>query len=184
MLIRILASGECRHIDNSTGAALISAGLAELIPPKPQPEHLSQRQRGIPTANGTVPPVPRPAPQPVFSIVTEKYLDALSGPDKKVLAVRMALDKYVSHYFGKPEHINACMTWEGGARYFNGFGRAVPAEIVEAYTRQWKANKDLRLPDAVLNPDRSCKENQDLQADKEFFNNQVAGGIVPFRPVA
>jgi len=140
MRVRYLNNNREDHVERNLGQSLIRAGIAVEVPtPK------------------------TPAPVRQFSIVIENYNDGRTL-DKKVVAIRMDYGKTVAHYFGKPELINARKEWPGGGRYLNGFGCAVPDEIVREYAKVWKKNEDLRLPKEVLDPDNSCAENEKMAA--------------------
>jgi hypothetical protein len=132
------ANGEVSSVRNDLGRELVRAGLCTVLEQEPE-VNPNQRPRYA----------PGPAPESRWFITIENYDDALC-PGKKVLAVRMDCAQQVAYYFGQPEHINACIKWEGGQRFVNGFGRAVPESVAVNYARQWESNPHLRLPDAVL----------------------------------
>jgi len=132
MKIRILASGEVRHIDNSTGTALVSAGLAEV---------LTKDDLNLPKPGDYVSVPPK----------WEVLVKQVNQTGRSELVIRMTRPGFVADYFGEPQYANSFRSWpgpdgktEGGRRWLNGFGMAVPDEILEQYTKQWKRNRHLR----------------------------------------
>lgn len=126
MKIRILASNEIRHIDNSTGSALVSAGLAEALPGSEAP--------GLPKPYkaGTV-----PAPQ--WSV------EHIQLGTRGILAVVMEINGQRTLYTGDPKRANDRVTWDGGGRYLNGCGREIPREILKQYAKQWTEPEPMAL---------------------------------------
>ncbi len=118
--------------------------------------------------------------EPVWSIVTITYRDGFCGPGKKILAIERNFGQQVSRYFGLPERVNAQVQWQGGGRFLNGFGCAVPDEIAKVYARQWKKNKDLRLPDYLLYPKPDTSANERMKALKDQMDREVASGELSF----
>jgi hypothetical protein len=179
MKIKIFASGEVKHISNEIGSTLISAGLAELtdapVTGTEGKSHIDLQREHL---AASIAASPKPNLTPKFSIVTVPYNDG-QVPDKHVLAIRQDIGPQHFLYAGKPELVNAKRTWDGGFRYLSGFSCEVPGDIVESYTRQWKKNKHLRLPDEVLNPTRD-ERNDSVRAEKDQYDKGVRGGNIPF----
>lgn len=168
MKIRILASGEIRHIDNSTGSALVSAGLAESL------SATDDKPGRLPRAGDAV------VPQPIWEVVVIKSA-------QPVLAIRMTIGTQDALYTGDPKKVNARVEWNGGGRFTNGFGREVPEEIAKQYAKQWKSNDHLRAVGGFSDPDTrdafSSTVNTVGQQEKEAFDREVANGNVPFTRV-
>jgi hypothetical protein len=187
MKIRILASGEIRHIDNSTGSALISAGLAELISksdsPAPQP--------------GDYKP-----PQPKWSVivVTLETTITLAGRQQKFLAIRREVSRplagqrrnsqpgVVSYTLGGFTDSSWCSLppdfvhdkkYANGEVFCSAFGCPVPPEILAEYKRQWKANPDLRAPyEGRPVPNRPDDPKADKAAIETRVENAAVAGVV------
>jgi hypothetical protein len=150
MKIRIIASGEIRHIDNSTGSALVSAGLAEALSnPDDKPGRLPKYGDA------------RPA-EPLWEVSVVK------GSARNELAILMTILGQTHQFQGDPDTANAKVTWDGGFRYVNGLGREIPEEILRQYRKAWKSNLDIR-PVAGFNPEAqahfSSKVNEDQASD-------------------
>jgi len=133
MKIRILASGETRHIDNSTGTALVSAGLAEALSAD---ESTGKLPKYNPSANA----------EPEWEVLTV-------GITQQELVIKMTLLGGVYHYGGAPQNANRKIVWDGGFRYANSLGREIPKNILEQYTRQYKDSPSLRGPQPSSEPD-------------------------------
>jgi len=165
MKIRILASNEVKHVENSLGSTLISAGLAE---PTQDPV--------------TDSPLPKPGdfkiPEPKWSVIVHPWSHPLRET-RSVLFIQMNFMHGSVQYCGHPKKVNARVEWPGGGRYLNPFGRPVPPEIVAEYTKQWNAHEELRLTDAELNPTKVDDENRQRAKDKAEFDRAVAEGHVP-----
>lgn len=159
MKIRILASGEIRHIDNSTGSALVSAGLAEVV---------SKNDSNLPVPGDFKPTPPKWA--------------VLVLPDSKTLVIRMSFPSSVMDYFGPPKDANRIVQNGGVSRYVSGFGREVPSEIVSEYTRQWKSNERLRGVPAGLQAAAAGGTNTQEKAAKEFADSELKSGRVRYTP--
>jgi hypothetical protein len=69
------------------------------------------------------------------------------GLSKKELVIRMSILGQVYYFSGNPASANKTVAWDGGSRFLNGFGRAIPKQILEAYREQWNANESLRGPE-------------------------------------
>lgn len=147
MKIRILASGETRHIDNSTGTALVSAGLAVVLSDRPQPGDY------IPD-------------QPTWEVTTV-------GVTKQELVIRMTILGQTYYFSGNPATANKTISWDGGCRFLSGMGRAIPKDILEVYRDQWKSNPALRGPQFSVIPEAtSCPENEAQAAEKAMRENK------------
>ena len=186
MKIRILASGEVRHIDNSTGGALISAGLAELI---------SKSDNPLPGPGDYRPP------QVEWSVVVmspETEIN-LAGRQLKWLAIRRDVKRpLVSQQAGKdgkpgnyqvgggftdssfcslpPDFVHNKRYANGGA-FCSAFGCPVPDEILKEYKRQWKANPDLRFPYEGRPAPNRPDEKADRAAVETFVENTARTGV-------
>ena len=165
MKIRILASGEVRHIDNSTGTALVSAGLAEVL----TKDDLN---------------LPKPGDYVSIPPTWEVLVKHVNQTGRSELVIRMTRPGFVADYFGEPQFANAFKSWpgpdgktEGGRRWLNGFGMAVPDEILEQYTKQWKRNRHLRAEAA---PGVAAANMQSVQGtrlsppDMNYSNGRMA----------
>jgi hypothetical protein len=156
MKIRILASGEIRHIDNSTGSALISAGLAEGLstPADDKPGRL---------------------PRPGDAVKVEPFWEVVVvGITKTELVIRMTILGQSYLYGGAPDKANQKISWDGGFRYASGLGREIPEPILSQYKRQWKDNPELQAV-AAFSPDTqaafSSRENEVQAAAKAARGN-------------
>jgi len=98
--------------------------------------------------------------------------------DGKTLCIRMCLGNSVVDYFGSPDAANARREWKGGGRWLNGFGMAVPPEILKQYARSYKENPSLRgaaftsLPEGV----NTGPSNETMAANKEACDRELASG--------
>lgn len=160
MKIRIFASGEVKHVENSIGSVLVSAALAEVT-----------------DAPVTVTPLPKPGD---FKVPEPKWLVDLH-PRAQVHVIQMCFMHQFHYYSGKPEDANASEKWNGGTRWLNGFNRAIPKPIVEEYARRWKADPfHCDIPKYVsANPvrdDTNARANQ----DQKRFDDAVRAGSVPY----
>ncbi len=153
MKIRILASGEIRHIDNSTGTALVSAGLAESLSADESTRKLPKYQPTLIT-------------EPEWEVIT-------TGVTKQELVIRMTILGGVYHYSGAPETANRKISWDGGFRYANKFGREIPKPILEQYKRQYKDSPNLRGPEGNGEPGAgACPENVAMAIEKDMRDNK------------
>ena len=147
MKIKIIASGEIRHIQNDMGSALVSAGLAEALSDRPQPgDYIPEQPKWEVTTVGTV---------------------------KEELVVRMTILGQTYYFSGNPANANKTISWDGGCRFLNGMGRAIPKDILETYRDQWKSSPALRGPEFSMIPEAtSCPENEKQAAEKSFRENK------------
>ena len=140
MKIKNLFTGVVSSERADIARALIRQGLCEALEPDaPEGEGVSK----LP---------------PKFNAATFVKLDpqwevaVLGDHDQKVLAIRMTLGSAVYSYSGQPKHANAKIEWDGGGRFVNGFGRAIPESILKLYTEQWNSNPNLRDPYGEVTP--------------------------------
>jgi|HubBroStandDraft_6_1064221.scaffolds.fasta_scaffold823282_2 hypothetical protein len=161
MKVRIFASGEVKHIENSLGSVLISAGLAEVT-----------------EAPVTITPLPKPGD---FKVPAPRWLVDLQ-PRAQILVIQMVLLNQFHYFSGLPEHANRSEIWHGQTRWLNGFNRPVPQSIVDEYTRRWNSEPNHRdVPKYVKagNPNRD-EENEARAKEQKRFDDAVLNGHVPF----
>lgn len=118
MKIRYTTNGVESHVQPSIGKELVKAGIAVEV---------------ARDASDGPPPPPRVydpscVPQPEWSVGTRDNLDK-----GQCLAVVMRLPNAISFYTGTPQGLNDRV-----------FGRPVPKEIREEYTKRWKGAPGLR----------------------------------------
>lgn len=58
-------------------------------------------------------------------------------------AIQLEVGKQFYRWSGNPKHANACRIWQGGQKYLNGLGRAIPEEILKQYVAVLKQNPEL-----------------------------------------
>jgi hypothetical protein len=149
MKIRVLASGEIRHIENGLGSVLLSAGLAELL------------SKEEPPAPGKLPKYqPKPV-TPVWEVV-------VIGNLHKELAIQMTILGQTYQYTGLPADANRKISWDGGFRWYSGFGREIPSDVLRRYAESWKDNPELRPLGASAEVQQafSSHENEIQEADR------------------
>jgi len=156
MKIRILKSNEVRHIDNSTGEALISAGLAERAGADDRVASVLPK----PGAAGVV--------QPKWEVVEH------AGTERTFLALKMTVLHQTYIYSGAPDEIND-----------RSFGRPVeqiPEEILAEYRRQYRANPALRDQYSKytgIPGETNCPENEKAGHEKKNWDDAIRNGSVP-----
>lgn len=126
MRIKIKASNAAMHVENSTGAALVAAGLAEQLPnisPLPQPGQFTP-------------------PEPQWSVGIHRTSGGI-----KFLAVEMRIGQRHELFFGDPKFINARRA--NNITLLNGFGRLVPDATCREYEAAWRDNFSLRGPEVA-----------------------------------
>ena len=135
MKIRSKLNGEVSNVRGDIAREMVKLGVAEII------------SDGTVEAVGEKPyRLPRPAdlqvPLPEWKVGTARTVDEVH-----FLAIVLNVGHNHITYFGEPRLVNAKVrTVGGGTRWFSGFGRECPAEIVEEYTRRWNADASLRGP--------------------------------------
>jgi hypothetical protein len=160
MKVRIFASQEVKHVENSLGSVLISAALAEVTDDPV-----------------TYTPLPKPGQ---FVPPEPKWLVALH-PRTNVHIIQMVLLNQFYYFSDDPADANRTETRNGRTRWTNGFNRAIPKNILDEYTRRWKSQPQHRdVPEFVsaANPNR-CEENEEQAKEKKRFDDAVASGSVP-----
>jgi hypothetical protein len=131
MRIKYLNNSVEDHVDRNLGTSLIRAGLAVAVGPEESeatPFRLPKYQH------------PSAPAEPRWQIETV-------GISKKELVIRMSILGQVYYFSGNPASANKTVAWDGGSRFLNGFGRAIPKQILKAYREQWNANESLRGPE-------------------------------------
>jgi hypothetical protein len=159
MKVRIFASGEVKHIENTLGSVLVSAGLAEVT-----------------DAPVTFTPLPKPGD---FKVPEPKWLVDLH-PRAAVHIIQMSILGQFHYYSGPPEDANRCEKWNGQQRWFNGFNRAIPALILEEYTRRWKSDPGHRDLPKYVNAGQPENPNAEQAKEQKRYDDAVRDGYVPF----
>jgi hypothetical protein len=167
-------NGEVSSVRNDLGRELVRAGIAFAV---------NQKELDEPEQVGP-PRTYKPGSVAAPKWKVGQFSKPVSGGFE--LRIQMQILGQTYSYNGDPYKANARVEWDGGSRYLNGFGRAVPDEILDEYSRQWKANPDLRGLSPIYGTDAvkafSAESNKRATAQKEFFDKQVAGGSVPYTP--
>jgi hypothetical protein len=163
--IKSLLNGEIQNVRGDIAREMIKLGVAEAI--DPVEDQIPPRKVAADVTvdgDGTVHQIggdsyrlPKPgdaarAAQPQFEVIVANEYKST----QKFLAIRMTQGRTVVDYVGKPENANRRVTWEGGGRWLNGFGREIPAETVKEYARAYKANDNLRV---AIPPPGPCDVN-------------------------
>ena len=161
MKVRIFASGEVKHVENSIGAVLISAALAEAT-----------------DAPVTYTPLPKPGQ---FKVPEPKWLVDLH-PRAAVHVIQMNLLGQFFYYSGPPEDANSCEKWNGQTRWFNGFNRVIPETIVDEYARRWESQPQHRDMPKYVHAGKPENPNADAAKEQYRFDEAVRHGHVPYTP--
>jgi hypothetical protein len=185
MKIRILASGEVRHIDNSTGSALISAGLAELISksdsPLPQPGDYKPPQPKwsiVVVSPETITLTGRPQK---FLAIRRDVIRPLASqqPTSQVGAVSYTLGGFAdSSFCSLPPDLVHDKRYHDGRPFCSCFGCPVPDEILKEYKKQWKSNPDLRFPYEGRPVPNRPDEKTDKATIETGVGNASASGVL------
>jgi hypothetical protein len=133
-------AGQIEHVQNQVGGVVCGAGLAEEVSDGAvtAPNMHSEETYRLPR------PGEARIPEPVWDVVEVSVV-------KPYLAIQMTIGAEKFLYAGRPEHVNARKEWQGGGRYLNPFGRAVPEEIVKRYAKAYRANRDLCIENQPMN---------------------------------
>jgi len=135
MKIKSKLTGEVSNVRGDIAKEMVKLGVAEYVPLDPAVSLLDVARANLQETMGTPAPV-----QPVWEVLVRDL--PVSG--KKELVIQCAVGQQKTYYSGKPENVNLRRQWEGGGRYLNGFGRAVPDEICEGYLKAYKKFPTLR----------------------------------------
>lgn len=132
------ANGEVSSVRNDLGRELVRAGIAIVLEPDTDDGvvHAGNESYRLPKYGDAR------IPQPSFSV--ELLHNQMTN--NRYLAVVMVLGEQRITYIGPPKEINDRVTWPGGGRWLNGFGRECPADVAKEYDKRWKENDDLRVP--------------------------------------
>jgi len=163
-------TGEVSNVRGDIARELIKMGVATAL------ESLGPDTEGSPSRLPKYQPAVVPEPQ--WQVLIRNNSD-----DTKVLVIRMTLPNMVADYFGPPADVNRKIAWPGGFRWANGFGRAVPDEILSDYNRQYKRNEGIRgvafgLPQDV----NTGPSNETMAANKEACDRELASGNAHYSP--
>jgi len=161
MRIKYVNNNSEDHVERNLGKSLIRAGLAVAVGPEDAEESTSRL----------------PKYQPAAVVEPEWEVTVHNGHQGgKTLCIRMTLPNLVLDYFGPPDAANSRREWDGGCRWLNGFGRAVPEEIVKLYKRQYKDNPSLRGSGWALPAGVSTGPSNESQAavQKQMDDREVA----------
>lgn len=136
--IQSLLNGEVKNVRGDIARELVAMGVATILEEDKADGFVRPRDEApyrLPRLEDAV------IPEPQWSV--EKH-----GESKPLLVIVMRVGNSTATYSGSPANVNRKNTWEGcpkdGGHFWNGFGRPVPAEIVELYAREWMANPELR----------------------------------------
>jgi hypothetical protein len=163
MRIKYLNNSVEDHVERNLGQSLIRAGLAVAVGAEENSSRLPKYQ-------------PASAPAPQWEVCVHTGI----GTGEKVLCIRMTLPHSVVDYFGPPENANAVKRWDGGQRFLNGFGCAVPDDILKQYKRSYKENPNLRGAGVAMPLGFTGGSNDSMASEKEAYDKSVASGCVPF----
>lgn len=134
MKIKSKLTGEVSNVRGDIAKEMVKLGVAEFVPLDKSVSLLDVARANL---NESMPPTPA---IPKFEVRVRDL--PISG--KKELVIQCTVAKQEIYYSGKPENANLRREWEGGGRFLNGFGRAVPDDICALYGREWKKCPTLR----------------------------------------
>jgi len=142
------ANGNVSSVRNDLGRELIRAGIGTLVEADPAPEGktvAADRGPGMLPEVYTLPTAPAPgAPLPAWA--TPRWNVVLFK--NAFWAIQMDIGQQRGFYFGPPDQIHNKRDNQGN-RYSSVFGRAVPADVLEAYKRAYKANPEQTVEDSL-----------------------------------
>jgi hypothetical protein len=142
--IKSLLNGEVSNVRGDIAREMVKLGVATALDALEAPNESPSK---LPRYN------PESVPEPQWEVVT-------TGVTQHELVIRMTLLGGVYHYSGSPENANRKISWDGGFRYANNFGREIPRQILAQYAAAWKSSPDLRGPEGCAEPERNgCPEN-------------------------
>lgn len=171
MQIKNLFTGIVTNERADIARALIRQGLAEALNPKDLQE---DAPAGPPKGYK-----PGSAAQPHWEVGT--YPLPVSGGAELRIVMQILGQTYF--YNGHPDRADARATWDGGFRYLNGLGRAVPDDILAEYKRQWKSNSNIRGVSPMYGAETvkafSAASNRQMAVQKEEYDKEVKAGNVP-----
>jgi hypothetical protein len=162
MHVRFIAGpkqGQDEHLEFTRARVLIDSGFAVEIPPE-KPKY--------------VPPTPS------FSVETTV---GLRTPKRVGIRMTLKLNTHLRgegsfdrYYFGHPDDTNKRIGARDGyqGRFYNGFGRQVPEEIVREYRQMWNANPNLRDPYSIRRKSIADTDNAKMQREIVAANQAVA----------
>jgi hypothetical protein len=152
MKIKSLINGQVSNVRGDIAREMVKLGVAEILPEFPKP------------GEAVLPP--------------EEWAVVLIGGYKggnKHLAVQLKMGPQVFLFWDNPRLINARREWQGGGRYINGFGRAVPAAVADEYTKRWNQNEALRGPDSIADAKRAARIRGEQNATNESERAKLLG---------
>jgi len=117
--IKSLLNGNISNVRGDIAREMVKMGVAEIIGEDPD---------GFPRAGDAA------IPPPEWSVCL------LTGSGFQELVIKCVVGKATYYYSGLPKGLNDKEEWPGGFRYLNGFGREIPAHIVDEYTRAYAMN--------------------------------------------